>query len=305
MLPERIRADEAQVVQLPDGRALAYLEWGDSESGAGYPAFYFHGTPSSRLEAAFADGAARRNGFRLIAVDRPGFGRSTFQPGRRFSDWPADVCALADALGLDEFGVVGHSGAGPHLFACGAFISQARLKFVGALGPWGPLATAEIKASLNTADRFYARAAQHGPRLFDALFAPLGWCAKYTPWLFSRLVTASVPAVDQRRLRDGPFLRHFRAMQLEAFRQGSRGGAYESYLEYRPWEFDIADVTVPTHIWLGDCDSFVPRAMGHYFERTIPGVDFHWAAGKGHFGIEDWNRILAACRQDIDTSRSP
>ncbi len=32
---------------LPDGRALAYLEWGDS---TGYPAFYFHGTPSSRLE---------------------------------------------------------------------------------------------------------------------------------------------------------------------------------------------------------------------------------------------------------------
>lgn len=46
-LPERIRTDEADVLMLPDGRALAYLEWGDS---IGYPAFYFHGTPSSRLE---------------------------------------------------------------------------------------------------------------------------------------------------------------------------------------------------------------------------------------------------------------
>ncbi|MBN4678485.1 alpha/beta hydrolase, partial [Pandoraea nosoerga] len=70
-LPERIRTDEADVLMLPDGRALAYLEWGDS---TGYPAFYFHGTPSSRLEGAFADGAARRTGFRLIAIDRPGYG---------------------------------------------------------------------------------------------------------------------------------------------------------------------------------------------------------------------------------------
>ncbi len=76
-LPEHIRADEASVFTLPDGRVLAYLEWGDDN---GYPTFYFHGAPSSRLEGAFADGAAKRNGFRLIAVDRPGFGRSTGRP---------------------------------------------------------------------------------------------------------------------------------------------------------------------------------------------------------------------------------
>jgi pimeloyl-ACP methyl ester carboxylesterase len=295
MLPDRIRADEATVFRLPDGRGLAYLEWGDP---AGYPAFYFHGTPSSRLEGAFADGAAHRHGFRLIAVDRPGFGRSTFQPGRGFHDWPADVCALADALQLDAFGVVGHSGAGPHLFACGAFIPPARLRFIGALGPWGPLATREIMDSLNRTDRFYARQAQRAAWTFDAAFAPLGWCAKFFPGLFCRLVTASLPDVDQQHMRDGLFLRHFRAMQLEAFRQGGRGGAYESFLEYRPWDFGVDEVAVPTHIWQGDRDSFIPRAMGEYLERAIPHVDLHWAHGKGHFNIEDWDQILAACAAD-------
>ncbi|OSC43051.1 alpha/beta fold hydrolase [Mycobacterium decipiens] len=304
LLPEHIRTDEAHEFTLPDGRTLAYLEWGD---GTGYPAFYFHGTPSSRLEGAFADCAARRTGFRLIAVDRPGYGRSTFQEGRRLRDWPADVCALADALELDEFGVVGHSGAGPHLFACGAFIPRARLKFVGALGPWGPPAgdnvEPDVMRSLNIADRFYARLARRGPRLFGALFAPLGWCAKYSPGLFSGLITASVPAADKHRLRDELFGRHFRAVQLEAFRQGSRGAAYESFLEYRPWGFDLAEVAVPTHIWLGDRDSFVPRAMGEYLERSIPHVDVHWAEGKGHFNIEDWDAILAACATDIGERR--
>lgn len=285
---------------LPDGRALAYLKWGDS---TGYPAFYFHGTPSSRLEGAFADGAARRTGFRLIAIDRPGYGRSTFQAGRNFRDWPADVCALADAFELEEFGVVGHSGAGPHLFACGAVIPRTRLAFVGALGPWGPLATPDIMRSLNAADRCYARLARSGPRLFGALFAPLGWCAKYTPGLFSTLLAAAVPAADKHLLSDERFGRHLRAIQLEAFRQGSRGAAYESFLQFRPWGFDLAEVAVPTHIWLGDRDSFVPRAMGEYLQRAIPHVDLHWAHGKGHFNIEDWDAILAACALDIGKRR--
>lgn len=297
LLPERVRDQEASLFALPGGRELAYVEWGDT---VGYPAFYFHGTPSSRLEGAFADRAAKRQGFRLIAVDRPGFGRSTFQAGRRFLDWPSDVCALADSLGVDEFGVVGHSGAGPHLFACGALIPRERLRFIGALGPWGPLATPEIMRSLNAVDRLCVRSAQHGQRFFGASFAPLGWCAKRTPGVFATLVTASVPSVDRYRMRDEFVRRHYGAMVLEAFRQGGRGGAYESFLNYRPWEFDVAEVAVPTHIWLGERDTLAPRAMGEYLEQAIPRADLHWAEGKGHFSVEEWDAILAACAADID-----
>ena len=44
--------------------------------------------------------------------------------------------------------------------------------------------------------------------IVDAAFAPLGWCAKFFPGLFCRLVTASLPDVDQQHMRDGLFLRH-------------------------------------------------------------------------------------------------
>ena len=104
-------------------------------------------------------------------------------------------------------------------------------------------------------------------------------------------------------MRDELFRQHFRAIQIEAFRQGSRGGAYESLLDYRPWDFDVGEVSVPTHIWLGDRDSFVPRAMGEYFERANPAIDLHWAEGKGHFNVEDWDEVFAACAADIDTAR--
>ena len=105
-----------QELELPDGRVLGFDEYGARD---GTPLFYFHGTPGARLEWHLFGGenAAQRLGLRIIAVDRPGMGLSTFQPGRRITDWPADVRAVADALQLGTFAVLGCSGDGARL-AC-------------------------------------------------------------------------------------------------------------------------------------------------------------------------------------------
>lgn len=287
---------ETGVVTLADGRRLAYTEWGDR---AGFPVFYFHGTPGSRWEGAFADHAARRHRFRLVAVDRPGFGRSTFQPGRRFRDWPADVRALADSLGIAEFGVVGHSGAGPHLFACGSPREGGRVAFVGGLAPWGPATHPEVMAGLHALDRMYAALARRVPAGMRAAFAPVGWCARYSPRLFAAAISAAVAPADKAALRDPRLRAYFRLSQREAFRQGSRGPAHEAAIAYRDWDLDLTSLRTPVHIWLGDEDIFVPRAMGAYLERVIPGVDFHWVGGAGHFDLGRWDDILAACRTHV------
>ncbi len=103
-----------QAMILPDGRVLAYAEYGDL---AGRPLFFFHGGNDSRLEAAILHETAVRMGIRVIAPDRPGYGRSDFQPERTFLNWPDDVAQLADALSIPQFAVVGHSGGGPHAAA--------------------------------------------------------------------------------------------------------------------------------------------------------------------------------------------
>lgn len=260
---------------------------------------YFHETPGSRLEGAFADHAARTHGLRIIAIDRPGYGRSTFQNDRTFQDWPKDVCALADQFSIDEFGVVGHSGAGPHLFACGALIPTARLKFIGTLAPWGPVATPEVMTSLNAPDRFFATVSRRLPWITRTVFTPLGWCARFLPGLFFTLLRSYVSAADKEVMKNAQFMAHLKKAEMEAFRQGSRGGARDACIAYREWDFAIENVAAPTHIWLGDQDVFVPRTMGEYLERAIPNVDFHWAQGKGHLNIELWDEILAACATHI------
>jgi len=106
---------------LSDGRDLGWLELGVPD---GWPIFGFHGTPGSRLQLAINEAAVRRAGVRLIAPDRPGYGMSTYQPGRRLIDWPSDVVELADHLAVDRFSVMGVSGGGPHALACASVLKE-------------------------------------------------------------------------------------------------------------------------------------------------------------------------------------
>lgn len=40
------------------------------------------------------------------------------------TDWPTDVVALVDALGINRFIVAGHLSAGPYAVACAALLSD-------------------------------------------------------------------------------------------------------------------------------------------------------------------------------------
>ena len=101
-----------QTITLKNGRTLGYAEYGDPE---GKPVFYFHGFPTSRLDWPLCDheGITSELGIRIIAIDRPGTGLSAFKRHREILDWPDDVVELADALGIERFGVLGISGGGP------------------------------------------------------------------------------------------------------------------------------------------------------------------------------------------------
>ncbi len=69
-------------------------------------------------------GTAAEMRVRAITMDRPGIGGSDPQPGHRIADWPADVTAFADALGLDRFGMIGWSAGVPYALACAAMIPE-------------------------------------------------------------------------------------------------------------------------------------------------------------------------------------
>src|SRR5436305_1966425 len=101
----------AETMVLRDGRTLGYAEFGDL---SGKPLFFFHGGGDSRLQRHHDDSIAASLSIRLITVDRPGVGLSSFKRGRTLADWADDIAQLADSLKFDRFSLLGYSMGGPH-----------------------------------------------------------------------------------------------------------------------------------------------------------------------------------------------
>ena len=104
-----------ETVVLSDGRSLSFARFGNPE---GRPVFYFHGFPGSRLEPQSNHEAFLKAGIQLLALDRPGMGKSTRKSKRKLLDWPDDVVEVAKILNLEKFSILGVSGGGPYALAC-------------------------------------------------------------------------------------------------------------------------------------------------------------------------------------------
>ena len=271
------------ILRLRDGRTLGFAEYGTPD---GKPLFFFHGTPGSRTLARLFDELARRRGVRLIAPDRPGFGRSDFHPTRTFADWPDDVAELADALHIERFAVVGFSGGGPYAAAC-AWKLQGRLTGVAIISGVGTELLRAERGALSRVSRALISVARR--------FKPLGRLTK-------RVVTYAVPRMPDRilvgflgrmpkpdrEILERPEVEATLAEDLrEAFRAGADGAAHELELLTSPWDFDPAEVSMPVFLWHGEADESVLAESGRMLAAQIPDCRPVFIEHAGHFAIVD------------------
>jgi pimeloyl-ACP methyl ester carboxylesterase len=124
-------------LELGDGRTLhAYDTGGDDGRLA---VFWHHGSPNIGSPPVPLFPAAERLGIRWVSYDRPGYGGSTPNPDRDVASAAGYTSAVADALGIDRFAVMGHSSGGSHALACAALLPERVLGVVSMAGlaPFG------------------------------------------------------------------------------------------------------------------------------------------------------------------------
>ena len=267
---------------LPDGRLLGWAEYG---ARGGSPVFYFHGLPSSRLEAAVTEPHAGQLGLRIIAVDRPGFGLSTFQPGRRMTDWPGDIAALADALGLSRFAVMGTSGGGPYTLACAAKLAD-RVTRASVLCGLGQVAGPPTGSGFRGFSRFALGAARRAPSLLPMLCVPVSW-GLHT-WVvdaYLKRFAHRQGALDRTTLLDPAVRGSLVAAFKESARAGHRGPCWDLRLASAPWGFDPATIRIPVTLFHGEEDAVVPAGMTRSLAAAIPGVQARFFPGEGHYAL--------------------
>lgn len=257
-------------IRTPDGRQLAYAEWGDPD---GYPTLSIHGTPGCRLGRHPHEQAMLDAGARVITFDRAGYGQSDRNPGRRVVDIVPDVRALADALELDTFAAVGGSGGGPHVLAVCALLPEriTRAACIVGIAPYEAL----------------------GPRWTEGMdplnVKEFGWAVEGEEKLLPELrredeeIRARVevdpstvlgayelPEADRVILRRPDIAHVVRETVNEQNVNGVWGWVDDDLAFVKPWGFDPSTVTVPIAIWWGAEDVLVPPQHGEWLARAIP-----------------------------------
>ncbi|MFG3347018.1 alpha/beta fold hydrolase [Streptomyces sp. NPDC048018] len=254
---------------LADGRSLHVYDSG----GDGPVVLWHHGTPNIGTPPRPLFPAGDRLGVRWVAYDRPGYGGSGARPGRTVGSAAEDVRAVADALGIGRFGVLGHSGGGPHALACAALLPGRVTAAVGVSGlaPYEPEADRDWFAGMTPSGEAGLRAALRGRAAKEAYEASAG----YDPEMFT-------PADHAALTGDWAW---FDEVVGPALAQGP-GGLVDDDLAYvAPWGFRPEEVAVPVLLLHGERDRVVPVAHAHRLAARCPAAELRLGAGDGHLSV--------------------
>jgi pimeloyl-ACP methyl ester carboxylesterase len=282
-----------QQFQLSSGYRLGYDEYGPP---AGHALFYFHGSPSARVEFKLfgADELLQSLNVHLIAVDRPGMGLSDFQPARSLLDWPRDVVALADAMNIDRFSVLAYSLGGPYGMAC-AYAIPKRLTRVGIISGAALFTEPDLMRNINEGTRRYLNLPRENPLAAKIFLWMMAGMARFAPRLMIANATSLLPEPDRRVVSDPDIQKGFIAMVREALRQGTRGAFHESLLAVTEWGFRLQDVHLPVHLWHGEADKNIPPEMARYAASVLPHCEAKFYPHEGHLSLLKKNVAEVIC----------
>ncbi|HET6308000.1 MAG TPA: alpha/beta hydrolase [Rhodopila sp.] len=224
-----------------DGTEIFYKDW-----GSGQPIVFSHGWPLSAddwdAQMLFFLG----KGFRVIAHDRRGHGRSAqTAEGHDMDHYAEDLAALTEHLDLKQAVHVGHSTGGGEVVRYLGRFGESRVAKAAIISAVPPLM---VKTAANPGGL--------PKEVFDGLQAQLA--ANRAEFYYE------VPA--------GPFYGYNRpgakasqAVIWNWWRQGMMGGAkahYDGIVAFSQTDFteDLKKITVPVLVMHGDDDQIVPYA---------------------------------------------
>jgi non-heme chloroperoxidase len=224
-----------------DGTEIYYKDWGE-----GQPIVFSHGWPLSADDWDTQMLFFLQHGYRVIAHDRRGHGRSS-QPGdgHDMDHYADDLAALTAHLDLRDAIHVGHSTGGGEVAHYLGRHGESRVAKAALIGAVPPLM---VKTEANPGGL---------PKpVFDDLQAQL---AANRSQLYRDLPTGPFYGFNR------PGVKASEAIIANWWRQGMMGGAkahYDGIVAFSQTDFteDLKKITVPVLVMHGDDDQIVPYA---------------------------------------------
>jgi pimeloyl-ACP methyl ester carboxylesterase len=260
-------------IEGPAGRSLHAYDTG-APGDARLAVMWHHGTPNigAPPEPMFTE--SDRLAVRWISYDRPGYGGSAPHLGRDVASAAADAAAVADALRVDRFAVMGHSGGGPHALACAALLPDRVLGVVSISGPapfdagdldWfagmGPTSAASLRAARD--GRAVKERHEAAPTAAEPDFLPSDWDALAGVWAWFHTVVGPAMANGNGPLID------------------------DDLATVGPWGFEPAAIRAPALFVHGSADRVIPSAHSAWLSSLVPSSELRLVRDAGHISVLD------------------
>jgi pimeloyl-ACP methyl ester carboxylesterase len=262
----------------PDGRKVAWTEWGDP---TGRVVLRIPGTPGSRYSGRADVSPWVDRGLRMVVTERPGFGASTPLPGRGYHEHADDLVAILDALDVDSVPVAGGSGAAPHILALAAN-HPTRVAAATIVVGTAPTTDDEIDEMIEMNARA-ARFRREGR--FDELRELLEAnrvAILADPLAGIRAVMSNAPPEDQAIMGDPAWQATFERAAREALEQGVDGWYDESLAKGSYDDIALDNITCSITWWHGEQDRNCPISSARRLLERLPTAKLNvWSDG-GH-----------------------
>ncbi|MFD2255092.1 alpha/beta fold hydrolase [Luteolibacter algae] len=268
------------------GFRLAWNEYGDP---SGKPVFYYHGWPSSRLQARLAHHLAREKGLRIISMDRPGMGKSSLVRDRRLKDWPELMAKFADHLEIEKFGQLAISGGGPYALSCAAAIPE-KLSGTSVLAGMVPIPLTDGgRDGLHPLYRMMIPLRKSPAPLFTGLFRAVSLTCKLQPDRYPMsLFLQSLAREDREIMLHG---QEIWSVITKSFTEGvcgpsgGRGIITDAEIYLTDPCISPEDIVHPIHYWHGGDDKNIPVAYIHGLAARMPAAELTIVPELGHFSL--------------------
>lgn len=266
------------ILTLPSGRDVGYDLVGPPD---GVPFIWCHGGPGSRLDPFEFETELNRLNLRAIGIDRPGYGHSSPAPERTIGGWVPDACAVADALQIEQFLVLGISTGGAYALALAALRPDRVLAALvccalsdmrdeaSRSSMCQPICTGIWDAADRGAALQFARAnfGDDGQQMMNAVDTPL--CPADVRYVVANADYVGREAANQAR-----------------FSNGIQGYVDDRRADGPGWvSFDVSAISCPVTVMHGSHDTIVGVANARHTASLIPQASLRLLDGEGHVSV--------------------
>mgnify|MGYP001086265476 CR=1 FL=1 len=286
------KVQEENIFQLSDGKNLCYAEYGNPN---GIPVFLFHGNPGVRFSWGLYPGAPYLDNIRIIAPDRPGYGKTDFKKNA-LEKWPSDIRELCEYLGIKKFHLFAPSGGGPYALACAWKLSEMLLSvgLFGSVGPYTPESVEGVNKPLKVLWKI-ANPLLGVIKLQNRIMA--GIAKKNPQKLVKSFSDIELSGTDKYIVEKPEIKRIFSKVFPESYRQNGIGSAYDVTMP-KNWKIPLHEIKIKIIVWQAEEDCLTGK-MAEHVAQKLPNSELIRIPNAGHLWImENVKTVLKTLTND-------